>query len=103
MLRDLIKLLNVTKHAEIQNLMLTQGQLKILEYLDTKETVTTQELAEWLGISIQSASGRLSKLFNKGYLKKQQKPDPTGGHYFIYSANNDFRKIDLVKLEELIK
>lgn len=48
--------------------------------------VTSSELANQLSISVQSASSRLEKLYNKKYLKRYSRLQPSGGQEYVYTV-----------------
>jgi len=70
---------------EIRNLLLNKTQLKIISLIGTGE-MTSRELADHLGTSVQNANMKLEKLRKKGYLSREMGFDPSGGHMGVYEC-----------------
>lgn len=78
-------MLNPEKRALIKELMLSDGDLLVIDAV-SKGHHTSAKLSKHLKISVQSASGRLSRLADKGYLSKKTVFHPTGGVINEYTA-----------------
>lgn len=71
-------MLNPKKRALIKELMLSEGDILVIDAV-SKGHYTSSLLSKHLKISVQSASARLSRLADKGYLTKKTVLHPTGG------------------------
>lgn len=74
---------------EIKKMMLSKPQLNLLTGIIQRERfhglkTSAFDVAVETGISIQSASSRLKKLHDIGWLKRERENDLTGGVYYIY-------------------
>lgn len=78
-------MLNPKKRALIKELMLSDGDILIIDAV-SKGHHTSSLLSKHLKISVQSASARLSRLADKGYLTKKTVLHSTGGLINEYSA-----------------
>jgi predicted transcriptional regulator len=91
---DLRKLfLHPAARWQLEALRLTDGDLELISKTGENRVgvLTTTSIAFWLGISPQSASGRLSRLHVKGYLDRVEAPDTTGGYFFKYRLKEFLR------------
>ena len=68
---------------------LTPLNKRILEHIRINEAYTSYDLSEWHGNSVQSASIMLKRLFDRGYLNREQVLQETGGYEFAYSSVGD--------------
>lgn len=75
--------------AKIRALLLTQDDVDVVRWVGSDGPgVTTGQLAARLGCSIQAASARLSRLWRRGYLTREERTAPSGGiEYFYWRAN----------------
>ena len=79
---EIRKLVLAGKSKEVKKLLLTTHQLRILNSISGE--ITSRELADKTGRSIQAASQGLQWIERKGYLTSREEVDPTGGHYLVY-------------------
>lgn len=76
----------ILKHrTRIKELMICDAHIELLGM--AKNGIKSAELASLYGISVQNASGRLNKLFYKGYLKRIEELAPSGGIEYTYQTN----------------
>ena len=81
-LREIIK----DNLDDVRRLTITKAQKSIIDFCCMEKT--TAEVAQKYKISIQSASTRLKKLFDLGYLNRVERAPETGGiEYFIMLHN----------------
>lgn len=78
------RLLMKTYPEFMRNIRLTEGEIKILDIVKSSNRITAPELAHAISVSLQNAGAKLKKLFDKGYLSREQEADPTGGIIYIY-------------------
>jgi hypothetical protein len=64
----------------------TPSTRSLVEYVLTKRSVVTSQVAADLGISVQNASTRLKSLVQAGYLLRVEEVADTGGIEFKYCA-----------------
>lgn len=76
---------SVNDPSYIRNLVITANQSKILKSIKKQDSVDSNWLSG-TGISLQSASAQLTKLFKKGYLSRKEVRDPTGGFKYVYKS-----------------
>ena len=82
--QDIMRLY-ITQLDMVKNLSITTQQLGIIKYArDSGHGITASELAGLQKITLQNASVQLTRLWNKGYLKRSKKACDTGGHFFHY-------------------
>jgi predicted transcriptional regulator len=83
---------------DIRKLLLNVDQIALLSLIGNN-TIKARGLADLHEISIQSASGRLSKLHTKGYLTRENVSDPSGGNMFVYECTAqvlNYLKVDII-------
>jgi predicted transcriptional regulator len=69
--------------------MLSQPQLDLFRWIALEtHGAGSPQVAAVFGVSIQSASARLKKLFDKGYLTRTEVAAETGGIEHIYKAKS---------------
>ena len=84
--KDILMKVCMTNPSFIRKYVLTDAQIDVVK--GTRCGLGTSiALAAYKDISIQSASGRLQKLYKLGYLKRTAQPDPSGGIYYRYRPN----------------
>ena len=71
---------------EIRKLLLTDSQVKVIEWLGTVGETTSAQASQALGTSMPQASTQLARLHHKGYLDRSYGSAGTGGVEFIYSV-----------------
>jgi predicted transcriptional regulator len=70
---------------KIRALLLTRDDVDTVRWVGSGGPgVTTGQLATRLGCSIQSASARLSRLWRRGYLTREEHTAPSGGIEYFY-------------------
>ena len=87
MTRAELRILIVTNPALVRDLMLTDFNIKVLNYIKENKTCRSSDIASKFEICTISASIMLKWLHKKGYLSRWQQPDPSGGHYYEYRYN----------------
>lgn len=75
----------------IRSVLLTSHQLEVLTWVINIGTGTTSRLASHLGCSEPAASNALHTLYAKGYLSRNDRPDPTGGRFFVYELRPELQ------------
>lgn len=70
----------------IKQLSLSNAQRKLYKKVFASGGITSSGIADRFDIAIQSASGRLRELYNKGYLTRQEIPQDSGGYEWFYRA-----------------
>jgi predicted transcriptional regulator len=74
---------------EFKAVILSQPQLDLFRWIALEtHGCGSPQVAAIFGISLQSASARLKKLFDKGYLTRKEVAAETGGIEFIYKAKS---------------
>ena len=81
----IIRFLMVTDLDAVRRLTISANAVKIIQGIG-QGTTTSSKLAAKEGISIPSASAQLKTLYLKGYLKRKEEKDPTGGIVWVYST-----------------
>ena len=84
-----IKKLIRKERVLIKELMLTDYQLKVVEFVESVEEATSGDIVKWQDCSLQSAHNILSKLKSNGWLSRTEVKDPTGGLMFVYKVKSD--------------
>lgn len=84
MLNDDIRYKLLHELEDVKRLMLTDHHVRIIN--SAGKGITSSELADKFNISIQGASGVLTRLYRSGYLERANAGDPTGGNLYIYKA-----------------
>lgn len=76
-------LLNPDRYRSV---VLTDNQISIIELIGGSDypTMSAREYADEQGISVQSSSQQLSRLWLRGYLGREERLDPTGGVIYRY-------------------
>ncbi|MCP5019840.1 MAG: winged helix-turn-helix domain-containing protein [Ketobacter sp.] len=71
-----------------RKIVITDNQIAIVRRVQTHDypTITSRELAQLEGISVQSATIRLRRLWEIGYLTREERIASTGGIIFHYGA-----------------
>ena len=68
----------------IRSHLLTDHQIEVFKYVENKGGIYSRELSDYLGMSVQSAGGTLSKIAEAGYLQKLSVNAPSGGTEYFY-------------------
>ncbi len=71
---------------EAKFFLLTHNQIKILRFIKSYEHISTAQLALQFNLSVQSASGQLKRLYERGYLKRTEAVQSSGGLEYLYAA-----------------
>lgn len=87
------ELMNIilSSKKELCELMLSSHQIDIVRFIESKGSVYSADIADKFSISIQSASGTLKTILNKGYLKREELTAPSGGKEFKWSCTVKFK------------
>lgn len=81
-----VLLLSKSTRERIKDLMITTGDEEILR-IARKHSTCSSEISNEFGISIQSASLRLKRLSLKGYLRRVEIAQESGGYEWMYFNN----------------
>lgn len=65
---------------------LSNSMKKILNIIYLKKSLTTSEVATTLNLSVQNVSTQLKKMYEQGYVLRQQEMAESGGKEFFYQA-----------------
>lgn len=57
---------------------------ELLDFIYSRDSVTTAMVADLLDVSVQNASGKLKKLYNQGFILGKKEIAESGGLEFIY-------------------
>ena len=85
-----IKVFIVENKKELNDLMVSQHQIDVINFVKSKKFVFSGDVAEKFSLSIQSASTTLKNLLNKGYLKRDEMTAASGGKEFQWSCAINF-------------
>jgi len=69
---------------EIRKLLMTKQEREIYMYIGLVKESTSEKIASYFYLSSQHASGILSKLYKKGYLRRLEQPQESGGYEWRY-------------------
>ena len=67
-----------------RHISLSKTQTKMVKFIIKKGSSTSKEIAHKFNVSIQHASTTLARLHTKGYLKRINVGDDTGGNEYKY-------------------
>lgn len=72
----------------LKRIVISKPQVKVVLFVKDCGfgSATARDLAYHLNISVQSASGRLNKLWSRGWLKREERAAETGGIEHRYSS-----------------
>ncbi len=86
--RDELMALMVENPGLINSIYLSASKLNVFNFVrqHSESGVTSRNIADHLGITVQSASTRLKDLLEKGYLIREQSIGESGGLEYIYKA-----------------
>lgn len=90
MKNDSVRIFAFKNPELVRCLIVTQNQIKIIKYINTKLGAVSLDVSVRFKISIQSASTILATLYKKGYLTRKEKVHISGGIQFIYAVRNRF-------------
>lgn len=71
---------------EILGDRLTESMKKIFNFIYLNKKNTTSEVAVALNLSVQNASTQLKKMYEQGYVMRQEEVAESGGKEFFYKA-----------------
>ena len=74
-------------HENIQKWIgpkVNEATLSLLDYIYHRNKITASQISDEFNISIQNASAKLKKLFDKGYILGQKEVAESGGLEFVY-------------------
>lgn len=72
------------KNAEIKAAMISEQGRNIWFFVRDKREATASDVARHFDISIQHASGQLTKMWKKLYLRRHERPQESGGYEWVY-------------------
>ena len=72
----------------VRRVVITDNQIRIIKAIRNsgENSITTKMLSVMWGISLQSASAQLTKLWQRGYLTRCEIIDQTGGIIYRYKS-----------------
>lgn len=72
----------------LKRVIISEPQIEVVRFVKDCGfgSATARELADHLDISVQGASGRLNKLWSRGWLKREERAAETGGIEHRYSS-----------------
>jgi len=87
-----MKIKNLQKYflenpEQCRELILTDHKIGVFNLVKDRKTLTANELAVCRDITIQNASQQLRVLWEKGYLKRVERSDDSGGYCHEYSSD----------------
>ena len=73
---------------QFRKIVISDSQISIVRAVQRcgYPTMTSRELSNYKGISVQSATQRLKRLWELGYLSREERIDDTGGIIYRYSS-----------------
>jgi len=72
------------KNDRIKFLMISPRDRVIRAFVVNKREATASDVAKEFNISIQNASGTLTKLYRKGYFRRNEQLQDSGGYEWVY-------------------
>jgi len=84
--RKMIRRLMVDLPSAVRDIYLTKHQIKLFDEIQVNRGLCARDLAKSRGWSIQNASGQLARLYEKEYLKRDERVNPTGGIEYFYKV-----------------
>lgn len=81
--KELMKLM-VNDPRVIRDVLLTDRQISVFKQVEMSESITSKKLTRVMNMSIASASARLNKLHELGYLSRVNHKSRSGGAEFVY-------------------
>jgi len=88
-----LALLNPVTRNRIKELMITTGDYDIMMHIGFGEN-TAGKLSSTFAVSVQSMSSRLNTLYGKGYLRRKQVKQDSGGYEWHYSNVFEQRSLE---------
>jgi len=95
---EIRKLVLKGKGGKIRDLLLTKDQVELVKKVARSGTMRATLLSHLQGISLQSASGRLKRLYEAGYLDRADTSSPSGGIEYFYTV----KKLTVSRFEHKI-
>jgi len=77
----------LSNQARVRNLMISKNSISLYKFCREMGGAMTYQIADEFNISIQSASTRLKKLLDLGYLSRNELTAESGGIEYMYYAN----------------
>lgn len=75
------------KHPDIVAAMAIRGPaIELFKWIKKRGATTSRDVSEKYGTSIQSAWSRLDKLYYRGYLKRTEVQQESGGFEYVYEV-----------------
>lgn len=81
-----IRRLYLQNRKAIEDMALSQRQHQLLASIRCEGAMTARQVAKLEKVSIQNASCKLTALYRKGWLTRDDVGDPTGGKMFVYKC-----------------
>ena len=75
-------------YSKLRELSISKRQFELINHLNRTQA-TSRDIADLYGICVQNASQQLKNLYVKGYLKRVEIEDKTGGYMFLYGADSE--------------
>lgn len=73
---------------QFRKIVISDSQISIVRAVQScgYPSMTSRDLSRYKGISVQSATQRLKRLWELGYLTREERIDGTGGIIYRYSS-----------------
>ncbi len=75
------------RRKEIQLLLISDDHIELDRNVAAGRIKTSTQLANALGITLQTAHGRLNRLAKAGYVERDKRRSPSGGNEWVYSVD----------------
>ena len=82
---DEIRTVCFKQSQRVQDLKISQKQVRILHFLSDFINATTEDVSENIGGSLQSVGASLHVLYHKGYVTRKQVTQVSGGYQYVYN------------------
>lgn len=85
----LLMRLILTDREAARNKLLSERDIKIVNFISKRQSITSLDLMLFLKCSIENASSTVKRLYTKKYLTRVDVGDPTGGSLHLYTINSE--------------
>lgn len=94
--KNLMIVILTTHPVAAKEKLLNCKQLELVKFIKSRQQgVTASEVAGNYNISLQNASLKVRVLYRKKYVVRARIIDGTGGFYYRYQIDPDFKYIDI--------
>lgn len=70
----------------IRDVLLSDSQINVFKQVEMSNSMTSKKLTQVMNLSIASASARLNKLHDLGYLSRVNHHSRSGGAEYVYTV-----------------